>query len=193
VADTELTTSRLAMRRPAPADIDAILAVHSDPRACAHNPSDALVNRAEAAGLFERWDEHWRCFGFGYWVVRRHASPEPLGFCGVKFVPFRDRRILNLFYRLAPGSWGDGVAGEAARAAVGWVHDRLPGHPIIARVRPDNVASQRVATRAGLARAEALDGRGLDGFDLVFAANWPPYTSASSASGTSATRTSPGR
>jgi len=146
--------------------------VHSDPRACAHNPSDALATRAEAAGLFEYWDEHWRRFGFGYYVVRRLARAGPLGFCGVKFMTFRERRILNLFYRLDPAAWGDGIAGEAAEAVVGWTTRHLPGYPVVARVRPENVASQRVAVRAGLVRAEALDGRGLDGFDRIYLTSW---------------------
>jgi RimJ/RimL family protein N-acetyltransferase len=146
--------------------------VHSDPRACAHNPSDALATRAEAAGLFTYWDEHWRSHGFGYYVVRRLAAPGTLGFCGVKFTTFRDRRILNLFYRLAPAAWGDGVAGEAATAVVAWAVEHLPGHPVVARVRPENVASQRVATRAGLVHAGHLDGRGLDGFDRIYVTSW---------------------
>ena len=36
----ELLTARLSLRRPAPADIDAIYRIHHDPRACAHNPAD---------------------------------------------------------------------------------------------------------------------------------------------------------
>jgi RimJ/RimL family protein N-acetyltransferase len=146
--------------------------VHSDPRACAHNPSDALATRAEAAGLFEYWDEHWRRHGFGYYVVRRLGDDGRLGFCGVKFMTFRERRILNLFYRLAPAAWGDGVAGEAAAAVVGWATGHLPGYPVVARVRPENVASQRVAARAGLVHAGSLDGRGLDGFDQVYVTGW---------------------
>jgi RimJ/RimL family protein N-acetyltransferase len=170
----DLLTARLSLRRPATADIDAILSVHRDPRAYAHNPSDALATRAEAVGLFERWDEHWHCFGFGYWVVRHRAAPDPLGFCGLKVMPFQERQTLNLFYRLDPASWGDGVAGEAATAVVAWAADRLPGYPIIARVRPGNVASQRVAARAGLVRTESLDDdHGYDGIDWIFVANWP--------------------
>ncbi|HWM00906.1 MAG TPA: GNAT family N-acetyltransferase [Actinophytocola sp.] len=171
--DEELRTERLTLRRPILADIDAILAVHSDPLACAHNPSDALATRADAESLFARWDEHWRCYGFGYWVLRRHDSPAQLGFCGLKFMEFRARRILNLFYRLAPASWGKGMAGEAARAVVGWATERMPGHPVIARVRPENLASQRVAARTGLARAVSLDEEGHDGFDWIYATGWP--------------------
>jgi len=172
VPDEELLTTRLALRRPVSGDVDAIFAVHSDPRACAHNPSDALVTRAEAAGLFVHWDEHWRSHGFGYYVVRRQDSAAPLGFCGVKFMSFRDRRILNLFYRLAPVAWGDGVAREAATAVVAWAGERLPGEPVVARVRSDNTASQRVAQGAGLIRASNLDGPGLDGFDQIYVRFW---------------------
>jgi [ribosomal protein S5]-alanine N-acetyltransferase len=168
----KLLTRRLSLRRPEPGDVDAILGIHRDPRACAHNRSDALTTRADAEDLFRRWDEHWQSFGFGYWVVRRQESPSLVGFCGVKFMLLRDRRILNLFYRLAPASWGDGVGSEAAAAVVTWATTRQPDHPVIARVRPENVASQRVAVRAGLVRARHLDCQGFDGFDWIYAANW---------------------
>jgi ribosomal-protein-alanine N-acetyltransferase len=59
-----MLTGRLSLRRSQPGDIDAILAVHSGPRACAHNPSDRLTTRAEAENLLQRWNEHWQRFGF---------------------------------------------------------------------------------------------------------------------------------
>lgn len=170
-----MLTGRLSLRRPQPGDIDAIFAVHSDSQACAHNPSDMLTARTEAENLFQRWDEHWQCFGFGYWVVRRRVSETQLGFCGLKFIQFRQRRILNLFYRFAPSSWGQGIATEAATEVVQWAATRLPGHPVIARVRPGNLASQRVAARTGLIRAEHLDDRGFDGLDWIFLSNWPQH------------------
>ena len=39
-------------------------------------------------------------------------------------------------------------------------------------VRPGNVASAKVAVRAGLHRAEHLDTDGEDGLDWIFARNW---------------------
>ncbi|WP_188193303.1 GNAT family N-acetyltransferase [Nonomuraea sp. SYSU D8015] len=167
----ELLTARLSLRRPVPDDIDAIFAIHSDPAACLHNPSDALSKREEAMELFQRWDDHWRRFGYGYWVVRRRDPGRTLGFCGTKVVDLNGMSVLNLFYRFEVSSWGQGVASEAATAVVEWVTERVPDLPVIARVRPANTASQRVAVRAGLVRAEHLDTAGEDGLDWIFAKN----------------------
>ena len=172
--DEELLTARLVLRRPVSSDTGTIFAIHSDPRACRHNPSDALATRAEAGQLFDRWDGHWRRFGFGYWVVRWRETPAPVGFCGVKVMRLGDQQVLNLFYRLDPGVWGQGVAGEAATAVVGWAARRHPEYLLIARVRPENVASARVASRAGLIRARHLDRPGEDGLDWIYVPDAEP-------------------
>jgi [ribosomal protein S5]-alanine N-acetyltransferase len=172
----ELQTTRLSLRRPTPADIDTIYRLHYDPVACAHNPGDMLANRAEAEDLYRRWDEHWQRHGFGYWVIRgrnNHEACEPLGFCGIKLIQLHGRTVLNLFYRLDPSAWGNGVATEAATAVVGWATSHMPDRPLIARVRPDNMASLKVAARTGLRRAPHLDTAGEDGLDWIFTSHWP--------------------
>jgi RimJ/RimL family protein N-acetyltransferase len=166
--DEVLLTSRLALRRPVRQDAGAIFSIHSDPRTCVHNPSDALATREDAELLFERWDEHWRQFGFGYWVVRWRNSEQPLGFCGVKVMQLAGSQVLNLFCRLDPLAWGHGVGSEATAGVVRWASRRLPEYSLIARVRPENLASQRVVTHAGLIRAEHLDGPGFDGLDWIY-------------------------
>ena len=167
-AGEALVTARLSLRRPALADIDSIFSINSDVRACAYNPSDALVTRDEACQLFRQWDEHWRRFGFGYWVVRRRGCEQPIGFCGIKVIRFNDRDVVNLFYRFDPAAWGNGLATEAASAVTSWAAENIPDRALIARIRPQNVASQRVALHAGLERAQRLDAPGEDGLDWIF-------------------------
>ena len=168
-----LRTERLILRRPIPTDVHAILAIHADSRAYAHNPSDALATLEEAEGLLERWGDHWERHGFGYWVVVRTTDPStPIGFCGLKSMRLHERRVLNLFYRLDPSAWGHGVASEAATRVVAWARESHPDVPTVARVRPANAASHRVAARAGLRRMPELDAPGEDGLDLVYAVNW---------------------
>ncbi|MCX5257525.1 GNAT family N-acetyltransferase [Streptomyces canus] len=166
----ELRTARLWLRRPAEADVDVILGVHSDPETCVHNPSDALTRHEEAEQLFRRWDKQWEQHGYGYWVVGRHDSARQLGFCGIKPMELHGVQVLNLFYRFAASAWGQGFAGEAATAVTTWAAAHVPDIPLIARVRPANVASQRVAQRAGLSRAQHLDTEGYDGFDWIYVA-----------------------
>jgi ribosomal-protein-alanine N-acetyltransferase len=167
-AAEELVTRRLSLRRPAPADVDAIFSINSDQRACVHNPSDMLATRDEAQQLFRRWDEHWLRFGFGYWVVRRRDSATPIGFRGIKVMQLNESDVVNLFYRFDPAIWGHGLASEAASAVTGWAAQNIPGRALIARIRPQNVASQRVAIHAGLARAGHMDALGEDGVDWIF-------------------------
>ncbi|WP_030238353.1 GNAT family N-acetyltransferase [Streptomyces sp. NRRL S-350] len=173
VGHEELTTDRLSLRRPAEDDIDVILAVHSDLAACHHNPSDALATRADAAERYGRWNALWERRGYGYWTVRERSAPAVLGFCGVKPMELAGLPVLNLFYRFAPAAWGRGLASEAATAVTAWAATAVPDLPLVARIRPANLASQRVALRAGLRRAEHLDGEGYDGFDLIYATNLP--------------------
>jgi RimJ/RimL family protein N-acetyltransferase len=157
----ELVTKRLSLRRPTEVAVGLIYSLHTDPRACEHNPADRLTNHTEAAALYHRWDEHWQHHGFGYWVI--NASEKSLGVCGLKVMTLNQREVLNLFYRLSPSAWGYGFATEAAAAVVHWADAQLVNVPVIARVRPANAASQRVAEHAGLARAEHLDTQGEDG------------------------------
>jgi [ribosomal protein S5]-alanine N-acetyltransferase len=168
IRDDELLTPRLSLRRPTPADVDAIFAIHDDPVTCLHNPSDAVRSRAEAEELFLRWDAVWERVGYGYRVVRGHESDTVLGFCGGKPMELRGEKIFNLFYRFDAAAWGHGYAGEAVTAVVVWAVRHLPELPVIARIRPENLASQRVAARAGLVRAAHLDTVGEDGLDWIY-------------------------
>lgn len=167
-ADKELRTPRLSLRQPVAGDVDAILGVHADPRACEHNPSDALTTRAEAADLLAGWQRNWHLHGVGYWVIRRRDDPAVQGFCGVKLMSLAGDPVLNLFYRLDPAAWGNGVAAEAATEVVRWATSERPDLTLVARVRPDNVASARVAIHSGLLRARQLDTTGQDGVDHIY-------------------------
>jgi RimJ/RimL family protein N-acetyltransferase len=162
---SRIRTERLTLRRPEEGDVDAILRIHSDRRACEHNPSDMITVRAEAADRCRSWRAHWERHGYGYWVVCRTGSARVIGFCGLKLMRLHEAPVRNLFYRFDPAVWGQGLAGEAVAAVLAGAG---PGPPIVARIRPANIASARVAMRAGLRRAVHLDTLGEDGPDWIF-------------------------
>lgn len=163
-----LRTDRLRLDLPQPSDAAAVLAIAGDPRAVEHNPSDLVSDLAEAEELVGRWIQHWERRGFGYWCVREAERAPVVGYCGLKSMLAREQPVLNLIYRFHPDVWGQGYATEAARAAVSSARTDQPGATILARVRPDNLASRAVALKAGLSRDPALDEEGEDGPDLAF-------------------------
>lgn len=152
-ANTVLETARLSLRRPVPADVDAILEICGDP----HPGVFAVTTRAVAQSLYDDWNEHWERHGFGYWVIRYRDDDAAVGFCGVRTLPMPAGPALNLYYRLAPAVRGRGLATEAATAVIDWSHANLPDLPVIARIQPGNDASPKVALRVGLTPAEHLN------------------------------------
>ena len=165
---SELLTARLRLRLPAAEDVEVVRRIHQEPAAVAHNPSDGLADGAAAADLLRRWQDRWRRDGVGYWMVTGRADPAVLGFCGVKPMRLADAPVPNLFYRLDPAAWGRGIATEAVTAVVGWVIRTRPDERLVARIRPGNLASARVAAKAGLVRAADLDTAGEDGPDHIW-------------------------
>ena len=163
----EIRTDRLWLTRPTVADSAGVLAILDDPRTVEHNPSDRVDDHDAAAALVARWVRHWDEHGFGYWCVRAPAE-RIVGYSGVKRMVMGGRPVLNLVYRFVPEVWGQGFATEAAAAVVSRASAEMPSETIVARVRPDNTASQNVALKAGLHRDAAMDCEGEDGLDWAF-------------------------
>jgi [ribosomal protein S5]-alanine N-acetyltransferase len=89
---------------------------------------------------------------------------EVIGVAGVRPVTLRGRDCWNLCYRFSPGSWGKGLAAEAARQALVVAREREPARPVIARTRPDNTAAARLAQAIGMIRSTEWDGDGFVAF-----------------------------
>ena len=175
---TEVRTERLLLRRPVAQDAAFVLTLLTDPRTTAHNPSDALASMEDAEAQLQRWDGQWEA-GLGYWIVETAGAA--IGVCGVKAVEIAGLPVWNLLYRFLPSAWGHGLAREAAAEAVRVARSVDASRPVIARVRPANAASARVAAAIGLARRPELDLVGDDGPDEVWASADAPARSARTA------------
>ena len=160
-------TGRLVLRRVRLEDGAAMFAVHGDPATNLHNPSGPDPDRATSDEALRVWLQDWECEGYGYWAITLSSSENILGFGGVRRIMWRGRDVLNLYYRLTPSAWGQGYASEMAQEAVMLARRHMPSLPVIARTRTNNVASIRVAERAGLQRRPDLDTE-----HVVFASGW---------------------
>jgi RimJ/RimL family protein N-acetyltransferase len=158
-------TARLRLRRPAPDDVESIVAIDSDPRTNLFRPGGAPSPEQNSLTFYE-FIRGWEVHDFGYWVVE--FGGQVIGMVGVEAQHFLNRQCWNLYYRLSPDVWGRGFAVEAAREAVAVAYVLEPTWPVVARTRATNSAASRVAHNVGLGRSPELD---TDGFD-VFARGW---------------------
>jgi RimJ/RimL family protein N-acetyltransferase len=152
-----VTTARLRLDAVSAEDVDALHAVHADPRTWEHLPSGRHTDRDATEQLVLRFVGDWSVHGLGYWSVRELADPAGaqapvVGVGGCALRRSDDGRPLawNVYYRLAPRVWGSGYAREltaAGRAAATEVDPRLP---VVAYLLEHNHASRRTAERSGL-------------------------------------------
>lgn len=147
--DFALHTPRLSLSVPTDADIDAIFAIHSDSRTYAHRPELAMKTREEAVELARAWQENWHGKQLGYYVVSK-LDGTTIGFTGVRHSEEAGAEVLNLYYRFAPESQGQGYAKEAASAAISSARERFPQLPVVAIIDPTNEASIALALKLGL-------------------------------------------
>lgn len=91
---------------------------------------------------------HWADHGFGPWVLIDRESGEFAGRGGLAWTSVDDTAQVELPWSIEPPLHGQGLATEAAIAATEWARE-LRIEVVVALVLPTNVASQRVAQKAG--------------------------------------------
>lgn len=170
----KVSTERLILRRLQPTDGPAMFAVHGDPETYHYSPATPHPDLATSEDMLRACLHHWETYGIGYWTVTlaSGAQEQIIGFGGVEHRVWRERDILNLYYRFTPRVWGQGYATEMARIAVNLACTYLPQWPIVARTRAHNLPSIRTAERAGLLRRPDLDTEE----HVIFALGWEPQS-----------------
>ena len=142
----ERDTPRLRLRLPSSRDLDAYVALHTDPRTYAHAPHTMPTPERCATRLDDDL-AHWSEHGFGNLAAVDPDDGRVRGWAGVSLRP--DGR-LNLYYRLAHDDLGLGLGRELARAVVEAALEELPDRRVVAVVLPHHAASLATARAAGL-------------------------------------------
>lgn len=147
-----LLTERLALRELSAGDVGTLYAMHSDPRVMRYIGDGSVATRASTDAWAARWMAYYGTYpGLGLWPAEARTSGAVLGWFCLIYVPGTVE--IEVGYRLAPEAWGRGYATEGARAVVAYGFRQLGLERIIGLTHPDNVASQRVLAKAGLADA----------------------------------------
>lgn len=137
----EIRTPRLSLRSARPDDLEAMHAVLSDPRATrwwSTPPHETLdQTRAWLEGMIANGPDH------PDFVIERDGRV--IGKAGFYAMP-------DIGYILHPDAWGQGLAAEAAGAAIDHVFRTRDVDVLTADVDPENAASIRLLERLGFLR-----------------------------------------
>ena len=142
-----IETTRLLLRRLRPEDEAALIALDSDEQVMRYVGSPPGVRTpVEIVHRVRQRIEADQSRG-GWWIVAgRHDG----AFHGVGLLlPMPEGGDVEVGYRLARASWGQGIATEAAGALVDHAFARLALPRVVAVTYPENLASRRVLAKLG--------------------------------------------
>lgn len=158
-----MRTARLVLTPVRANDLDALFALHSDPRAFERDSTPPLRQRAQMRHVLVQWCRAWVEHGQGYFAVRAREdlareTPLPtglLGVVGLTVLPTEEGAPLSAYWRLRPEVTGRGVAYEAMRAVLADPRCGAPGREVIAVTAARNLPSRTLAARLGFRPAPA--------------------------------------
>jgi RimJ/RimL family protein N-acetyltransferase len=147
-----LRTRRLALRAFRLDDFDDLCRLDGDARVMHYIGDGKPVGPKVVAGVLHRIIRYPALYpGLGCWHARRRDTGAFIGWFILKYCG--DSCDVEVGYRLLPDAWGQGFATEGAAMLLRYGFDTLELDRIIGVTHPDNVASQRVLMKAGLADA----------------------------------------
>jgi RimJ/RimL family protein N-acetyltransferase len=154
-----ITTPRVLLRPWRADDVDAFAALASDAEVLrfindgvpwAREQAEAFVAR-QVCGLAER--------GYCRWALETRDDGRFAGFCGGE--PLTQIPEVELGWWIVRSRWGQGLATEAATAALADLTARARLPRVVSLARADHAASIRVMCKIGLAFDRALPYNGL--------------------------------
>jgi RimJ/RimL family protein N-acetyltransferase len=117
-----------------------------------------VLSRGQSDAKLDRYVAAYRDLGFSRWVLETPAG-DFLGYVGV--MPIRPDHPaapnVEVGWRLVRRAWGRGYASEAARSALADGFRRHGWAEVLSYTAPDNLRSQAVMARLGLAREPHRD------------------------------------
>ncbi|MBV8431130.1 MAG: GNAT family N-acetyltransferase [Solirubrobacterales bacterium] len=165
IVDHVLTTGRLVLR-PVTADDHAVLLAHwTTPDVRRFLFDDAMLTAAQITEVIEDSARNFAAAGYGLWLITEKDRPDLVGpdlvgpdLVGTAGLRPLDDLGLEIFYSLAPASWGKGYATEAARAVLEHALGPLGLPEVLAEVDAGNTASVAVIERLSMIPFDVVPG-----------------------------------
>jgi RimJ/RimL family protein N-acetyltransferase len=156
-----IETERLVLKRWEPGDAEALAEIHA---ASVVVRWLGPLTRVDAASTVERYERHWETHGFGRFAVADRSSGSLVGRVGVMRQPHWTATAEQdeVGWVIRADRWGEGLATEAASAAIADALDRVGLPRIVSWTLPENLASRRVMEKCGLRYRGLTDWKGLE-------------------------------
>jgi RimJ/RimL family protein N-acetyltransferase len=151
-------TARLVFREMSENDLDVMAELLGDPEVMTYY--DHPKDRTEALDWI-KWNQGlYQERGFGLWLLELRESGAFVGDCGLTPQDVEETIEIEVGYHVRRSLQGRGYATEAAAASRDYARDVLGLDRLVAIIHPDNVASQRVAEKIGLALEKTVERHG---------------------------------
>ncbi|MET0661507.1 MAG: GNAT family N-acetyltransferase [Ilumatobacteraceae bacterium] len=146
-----LRTDRLLLRRPRPADAEALAARRNHPEVAKYQDwvTPYPIERAHEMIAADLAAADGPVDG-GWWMLTVADADDSTTFGDVVVHLTSGGRTAEIGYTLAYDAWGHGYAQEAVEALVAYLFDTVGVTRVEAGLHPDNTASAMVLERAGL-------------------------------------------
>lgn len=147
-----LETERLYLRQMDPSDLGDLRKILQDEEAM--YAYEGAFSDTEVQEWLDRQLLRYRKWGFGLWAAVLKETDAMIGQCGLTMQPWRDKEVLEIGYLFERSHWHKGYATEAAKACKRYAFETLKAGEVCSIIRDTNIASQRVAIRNGMERAD---------------------------------------
>jgi RimJ/RimL family protein N-acetyltransferase len=141
-----IETPRLILRGFEEQDLDAYAEMCADPEVMRYLGGKTL-SRADSWRNMAMIMGHWYWRGYGLWAVEERQSGEMIGRIGC-WQP-EGWPGLEIGWTLRRAYWGKGFAKEAGKASMDYAFEKLGQSHVISIIRPENIASRKVAEKLG--------------------------------------------
>jgi RimJ/RimL family protein N-acetyltransferase len=143
-----LETQRLVLREFQFEDLDALAAILCDRATMRYYP--VSFDRAAVADWIQRNRTRYANDGHGLWAMILKSTRELIGDCGLVRQSVDAVDEIEIGYHVRRDLWNQGYASEAARACRDYGFANLKVDRLISLIRPENLASRRVAEKNGM-------------------------------------------
>ena len=149
-----LQTERLLLREMTQEDFPALCRILQDEQTM--YAYEGAFSDSEAQVWLDRQLERYRQLGFGLWAVILKQTGEMIGQCGLTMQPWKGQELLEIGYLFNRSYWHCGYATEAAQACRQYAFETLGADEVCSIIRDTNTASQQVALRNGMHKADRM-------------------------------------